>query len=112
MTDPLKEKLAALEHERWAHWQKWMHGVCTRNEDGSLTIPAVLVERWERQIATLYEDLSEREKDSDREQVNCYWHLIRSARTDGDARHHLDAMRAEDERLGLPFTKSSGEPDD
>lgn len=83
MPDPLKEQLAALEHRRWAHWQKWMHSVCIRNEDGSLTIPAVLVERWERQIATPYEALSEREKDSDREQVNRYWPLIKSAQRDG-----------------------------
>lgn len=76
----LRERLAAAEHERWAHWQRWMHDQCVRNPDGSLTIPAELVERWERQIATPYEQLSEREKDSDRMQVDRYWHLIDGVR--------------------------------
>lgn len=77
--DELFERLAAIEHERWADWQRWMHGRCTKNPDGSLTIPAELVERWERQIATPYEQLTEAEKASDREQVNRYWFLVRPA---------------------------------
>ena len=75
-SEVLKEQLAAIEHQRWADWQRWMHEQCQRNADGSLTIPATLVERWERQIATPYEALTEREKNSDREQVDRYWHLI------------------------------------
>ena len=73
----LVEALAAIEHERWADWQRWMHEQCHRTSGGELVIPAALVERWERQIATPYADLSEREKESDREQVRRYWHLIR-----------------------------------
>lgn len=78
--DELFEQLAAIEHERWADWQKYMHGRCVKNPDGSLTIPADLVERWERQIVTPYEQLTEAEKASDREQVHRYWHLVRSAK--------------------------------
>jgi hypothetical protein len=63
------EALADIEHARWAKWQAYLHGRCTRNADGSLTIPVDLVARWERQIATPYAELTEREKDSDREQV-------------------------------------------
>lgn len=72
----LYEQLAAIEHERWADWQKYMHSLCTKNDDGTLTIPAMSVENWERQIATPYAGLTEREKQSDREQVDRYWHLI------------------------------------
>lgn len=75
--DELLEQLAAVEHERWAHWQTYMHSQCERGPDGSLTIPAALVERWERQAATLYADLSDREKESDREQVRRYLPLVR-----------------------------------
>jgi len=39
----LIEKLAAIEHERWAHWQSYLHSKCLKNENGSLTIPAELV---------------------------------------------------------------------
>lgn len=75
-TEELKEELAAREHLRWAHWQDWMHGKCTKRPSGSLVIPASLVGRWERQIATPYEQLSDLEKQSDREQVDRYWPLI------------------------------------
>lgn len=72
----LLEPLSAIEHERWSHWQRYMHGKGTKQSDGSLIIPADLVERWERQMGTAYADLSEREKDGDREQVQVYLPLI------------------------------------
>ena len=72
----LREQLAAIEHERWSSWQQYVHSSCTRNSDGSLTIPSVQVEHWERQISTKYHDLSEREKAADMEQVDRYWNLL------------------------------------
>jgi hypothetical protein len=66
------EELAAIEHERWAHWQRYLHGKGVRQPDGSLLLAADLVGRWEIQIATPYSDLSEAEKESDREQVRRY----------------------------------------
>jgi hypothetical protein len=65
----LIEELAAVEHTRWAHWQRYMHEQCKRLPDNSLVIPAHLVQRWEKQIETPYDQLSEKEKESDREQV-------------------------------------------
>lgn len=73
------EQLAALEHERWSYWQRYLHGKGARQADGSLLLPAELVERWERQIATPYEQLSDIEKESDREQVRRYLPLILKA---------------------------------
>jgi hypothetical protein len=72
----LREALADFEHARWSDWQEWVHGRCVQNDDGSLTIPAEDVERWNRQIETDYLELSEEEKDSDRKQVDRYLHLI------------------------------------
>jgi hypothetical protein len=66
------EELAALEHERWAHWQSYVHSVGERRSDGSLLIPPNLVARWERQITTPYSELTEAERESDREQVRRY----------------------------------------
>lgn len=66
------EELANIEHARWAHWQKYLHNNCQRRPDGSLVIPADLVEQWERQIDTPYQALSEAEKESDRDQVRKY----------------------------------------
>ncbi|GAA2552397.1 hypothetical protein GCM10010435_23370 [Winogradskya consettensis] len=80
MTGPdVVEILAAMEHERWSHWQRYLHSRCARTADGSLVIPAELVARWERQIATPYADLTEPEKDSDREQVMRYLPIIEAA---------------------------------
>jgi hypothetical protein len=71
-SEPVVERLAEIEHERWAHWQKYVHDQCERREDGSMVIPAELAARWQAQIETPYADLSEQEKDSDREQVQRY----------------------------------------
>jgi hypothetical protein len=72
----LLEELAALEHQRWAHWQKYVHDNGERQPDGSVLLPANLIERWERQINTPYKDLAESEKNSDREQVRKYFPLL------------------------------------
>ncbi|MER8544757.1 hypothetical protein NKH41_03340 [Mesorhizobium sp. M1169] len=66
------DRLAGIEHERWSHWQRYMHDKGTRQPDGSLIIPAALVERWEKQIATPFADLTNVEKESDRDQVRKY----------------------------------------
>jgi hypothetical protein len=75
----LMEALAEKEHERWCHWQQYVHDQGSRQFDGSLLIPSELVQRWENQINTRYEHLSEGEKDSDREQVLKYLPLIADA---------------------------------
>lgn len=71
-----QDELAAVEHERWAHWQRYMHRAGERRPDGSLILPADLVTRWERQITTPFAELSETERDSDREQVRRYIPLV------------------------------------
>jgi hypothetical protein len=75
----LIEELAAIEHERWSHWQVYMHSKCRKEPDGSLIIPVELAERWEKQANTHYSDLTEREKGSDREQINRYLPVIVNA---------------------------------
>lgn len=69
MLHRIVEDLASIEHERWSHWQQYMHGKGTRLEDGSLLLPSELVSQWERQISTPYSQLTELEKESDRDQV-------------------------------------------
>lgn len=74
--EALTERLAAIEHERWAHWQRYMHSKALRQPDGSLLIPKEFVERWEHQITTPFESLTDKEKESDRDQVRKYLPLI------------------------------------
>lgn len=52
----IRERLAELEHEQWAHWTRYMLDNLT----------AVNIARWELQCITQYDCLSEKEKDSDR----------------------------------------------
>jgi hypothetical protein len=68
-SDLLIEELADLEHERWSHWMRYLFTKGTQNRDGSFTIDAPSVAHWRRQMATAYVDLSEREKESDRQEV-------------------------------------------
>jgi hypothetical protein len=72
----LLEQLSAVEHERWSHWQRYMHGKAVRNSNGTLTIPADLVSRWERLMQTPYAELTDDERESDREQVKRYLPLL------------------------------------
>lgn len=53
----LRERLAALEHEQWAHWTRFFLANLT---------PENLV-RWAKQCDMPYAELSEPEKDKDRE---------------------------------------------
>lgn len=53
----LMERLSALEHDQWAHWTRYMLDNLTQEN----------IERWKRQCDTPYEELSEKEKESDRE---------------------------------------------
>lgn len=77
--ESLIEELAAIEHRRWSHWQAFMHAQANRQPDGSLVLTPDLVKKWDRQIATDYAELSEPEKESDREQVRQYLPLIAAA---------------------------------
>ena len=73
----LFEKLAAIEHERWADWQRYVHSKMTPSaDDGIWLIGEAFIDRWERQIRTPYAELTEEEKESDRNQVRRYWDLI------------------------------------
>lgn len=82
------EALAAKQHEIWAHWMKYLFSKCkderrlksermqTYYSTGNLIIPKDLVERWQRQVETPYAELSEKEKESDREQVRKFIGLV------------------------------------
>ena len=63
---------AAIAHEQWDGWMKYMFGRCKTAEDGSVSIPGDLVERWTRQMNTAYADLPEEEKASDRVEAQKY----------------------------------------
>lgn len=108
MDGELKEQLAAIEHERWAHWQQYMHSLGkVKNVDGvlSLVIPTQpFIHRWERQINTPYSQLSEAEQKSDIEQVDRYWPLIVAR----DQLHEASKQKVvEQAKWNVVFTQTS-----
>ena len=70
----LRERLAALEHEQWAHWTRHLLDHLTPED----------VERWRRQIETPYDQLSETEKRSDREWADRVLKLVGASATPGE----------------------------
>ena len=66
----LREKLADVQHDIWSHWMRWMFSVGTFNADGTWIMPAEKVQQWQRQMNTPYSELSEQEKESDRDQAD------------------------------------------
>lgn len=97
-----REKLADIEHQRWAEWQEYVFSICVptdHKEEGfdcwckptvkvmkngnnvvvhndCLVLPEWAVNQWQKQIETDYKDLTEKEKESDREQVDRYLPLL------------------------------------
>ena len=62
-----RERLAAEMHTIWSDWMKYMFARCFPLHNGDHVILAYFVGRWQRQMNTDYEQLSEHEKESDRE---------------------------------------------
>jgi hypothetical protein len=61
----MREKLAEYAHAAWSGWMKYLFEKSTVNADGTVTIPAWAVSRWQRQMNTPYEALPANEKESD-----------------------------------------------
>lgn len=76
--DVTREALAAYAHDAWAGWMQYLFKFGTRNEDGTFTINASQVERWSRQMATPYADLSEAEEASDRKEADQILALVQA----------------------------------
>jgi len=72
----LREALAAYAHRAWAFWMQYLFTKSKKNSDGTVTIPQHLAARWHRQLITLYADLSESEKESDRKQADKILRII------------------------------------
>lgn len=79
LLNSVMETLAEQEHLRWARGRSAVFAKCGRREDGSVLILPSLVRQWDAQIATLYADLEEWEKELDREQVRKYFAVIKTA---------------------------------
>lgn len=71
-----RERLADLCHRQWSGWMAYLFEKSLDREDGAVVIPAWAVERWRRQVATPYAELSEEERESDRKEADRFIALI------------------------------------
>ena len=81
----LRERLASYAHVAWSGWMDYLFTKSRRNADGSVTISAELVSRWDRQRTTAYEYLSDREKESDRVEADRMLAIMKKTGTDTSA---------------------------
>lgn len=75
-----REELADYAHTAWAGWMEYMFHQCHINLDKSVTIdkeyyvkiliPKTVYDRWQQQMNTAYGSLSEKEKESDRDEAD------------------------------------------
>lgn len=70
MSDELREQFADLAHAIWAHWMRYMFSCGQQLADDTWIMPADKVKRWTRQMHTPYAELSDKERESDREQAD------------------------------------------
>ena len=66
MSNDKIELIADFMHDQWSHWTKHQFKVMFNYQNWSEEKDE-LIERWRRQMNTPYAELSEKEKDSDRE---------------------------------------------
>lgn len=78
-TPALREALAEYAHQAWAGWMQYLFTKGLLDSDESYRLPAWAVERWTRQMETLYVFLPEEEKASDRAEADKMLALVRRA---------------------------------
>lgn len=67
--DDLIERLADLEHERWSGWMRYLFTKGYGRDDGTFVMDAESVHWWSHLMETPYAELTERSKESDRQEV-------------------------------------------
>ena len=78
------EKVAALCHDQWSGWMRYLFSKCDLEissvlsalENGAVIMPKWAAERWSRQMKTPYAELSEDEKESDRNEARKFLAML------------------------------------
>lgn len=63
----LVEVIADFMHEQWSHWMKYQFSQMKWRSDDLFSMDINQFHHWKRQMEIPYAELSEKEKDSDRE---------------------------------------------
>jgi len=95
MKKELVEKLAALAHEQWSGWMKYLFEKSKIGQAGVVVIPAWAAQRWGRQMNTPYADLPEEEKESDRKEAHRMINVFNSRGEPLEQDHNKDLAGAD-----------------
>ena len=80
MSKELKERVEEIaefcHNVQWSGWMKYLFSKGEFMEDGRWIMPLWAVKRWQHQTKTLYKNLSEKEKESDRDEAMALLKLI------------------------------------
>lgn len=74
--DATIEIFADFCHQQWSNWTNYQRTYIIVNDDGTGTVPAWAMERLKRQASTEYEDLTHKEKESDRVEARKFYKLL------------------------------------
>jgi hypothetical protein len=66
----MRDTLAALCHEQWAGWMRYLFGRSACTTPAGVLINAEDARRWRRQVETPYAELSHAEQESDRKEAD------------------------------------------
>lgn len=106
MQNDFRELVAALCHEQWSGWMKYMFNLCRFNSLGDTLIPMEFVARWKRQMETNYDSLPENEKDSDRIEadkfIRLFSDLLPTKTIEVMQRRFLEDLQDRACKVGLP----------
>lgn len=98
-TKEIKERFAALEHQRWSNWMKYLFTKGKVTKEGHFQIDKIFYEWWEKESKTPYSNLQESQKISDRKEVGKYFiyynHLLSRIKEleDGIKKHYSNNFR-------------------
>ena len=81
----VRTQFADIAHESWAGWMTFLFNVSVMRDDGCVVIPAGRVARWQKQIRTPYNSLSEDEQASDLIEADKYLSVMQPMLTRRDA---------------------------
>ena len=70
--DHVIESLAEFFHNQWIHWMKYMIPIIEENNEETVES----INKWKKQMKTPYKKLTNKEKESDREQVDKFFDFL------------------------------------
>lgn len=89
----MREVLANLCHDQWSGWMRYLFSKGTFHDDGTWTMPAEFVQRWQRQMSTHYTHLSQSEQESDRTEADKFLAAIQETQNLGGNQMQSNIMQ-------------------